>query len=693
MNGTSPSAFLAHVNGMRALAILGILFYHLNAAYCPTGYFGVDVFLVISGYFLLASLLKAEKPGDVHYGSYLLKKSWRIIPPWFLVSCVFCFGSVLFMIPPDRVEICSTAYRSAYFGADFYIDRLYDYFNQKAHQNLFLHFWYLSLTCQMYIVMPLLVMLLLRFLSKRACVIVLGIVGILSLLLYAVVTTPEVPLSIRQSLLSATGMQTAYYHLLPRLWEILAGGAILLLPAWQNRRCLRMVLESLGALGIILSFFCFETGSAQVYVAVISAILLIRYGGEGWASRLLSCRPLQWVGTISFSLYLWHWPIMAAWKYVSLSGVQWYDELGMVLLSFLLAALAWRWVEQLRMPRAKGRLMVCLRFLPLALILVFVLGMRPYYKHIKATASDGLAGQGLFEEIYNGMSRAHRDDSLLKGFPTEHFPRKPVYIGTDESVAPSFIIMGDSHSIHCVPGMQRYCTEKGLRGVAFNNMLEPLWGCRKEDSALWTPESADALLQYVKQQESIKYVFIVLLWENRLYGTPNDNGGATMDWHENHRVSQEEQDALREDGLRETCRRFSEAGVRVVLLGDIPMLPPNLSPYQLELKVRMLRNEEAPEYLTPVQVHKEKSARYTQFLTRMVEEGVAWAYIDGAEALRRGDVYRTRNDRGQHLYSDNNHLTYIGSELVCARIMSEWERLQREKVESRSEESAPTGKE
>ncbi len=683
------SSFMSHVNGMRAIAILGIVFYHLNAAYCPAGYFGVDAFLVISGYFLIASLLKAQGPGDIHYGSFLLKKAWRILPPWLAVTCVFCIGSAAFMLPLDRVEICNTAMRSAYFGGDFYIDHLYDYFNQNAHNNLFLHFWYLSITCQMYIVLPLVVMLLLWLLPRKGVGVALGLLGLLSLVFYVLVTTPQVPEWLRYGLLHGTGMQTAYYHLLPRLWEIIAGAAVLLLPAWQGRHWLRVLLESVGAVGVVASFFLFETGSTQVYMAAVCTVLFIRYGGEGWVARLLSWRPFQWVGSISFSLYLWHWPIMAGWKYVRLGEIFWYDELGMVLLSLLMGYLSWRWIESLRMPKPSTRAGAVLRYLPVLLLLLFLAGIRPYYKSIRAAAEQWSYGKGMVNEVLVDISRRPVEEALRKGFPNKLFSRFPTSIGADKSITPDFLLLGDSHSTHCFLGMERYCTEHGMRGVFFNNHVTPFWWCYKDNLSPWNPAMAEGFMEYLRQHPELEYVFFSTLWWDRLYETDSKNSGVTMDWREMRFMKLEDQIVLREAGLRETCRRLTEMGRKVVLLTDIPQLPSRPSPYERWLKVKMLTGKEAPEYLTPISVHKEKESRYAALFHQMVKEGVVWAVIDSAEALRRGDAYATRNEQNEFLYYDNNHLTTAGSMIVGAYIMDEWKRLRQEKQGAEAQPAPP----
>ncbi len=675
---TAKPDFLSHVNGLRALAILGVLFYHLNASWCPAGYFGVDAFLVISGYFLLASLLRAETPGDVHYGSYLLKKSWRILPSWLAVAIIFCVGSKGYLLPLDRVDICSTALRGAFFGADFYIDNLYNYFNPNAHNNLFLHFWYLSITCQMYIILPLLVMLLLCLRSRRLLVAALAVIGLLSFALWVLTTSALLPEAARTGLLKSFGMKSSYYHLLPRLWEVLLGGAVLLLPAWQNRRGLRMLIETLAIAALVASYFCFETGSPQVYTAVIASLLFIRYGGEGPVSRALSWRPVQWIGTISFSLYLWHWPIMAGWKYIVLGQIAWYDEVGMVLLSLALGGTAWALIERLKMPKGSTVWAACLRFAPLALLILFAVSVRPYYKSIRTESNDSVRAQGLLMELVRQFDAEEKTPELMRGLKPGLFEKLPVYIGKDVDAQPSFFLIGDSHASHCYLGMRKYCEENGLKGILFSQIVTPFWYCRKTEQAEWDEEKAEAVMEYIRQHPELETVFIGMLWEPRLHGSRAQTGGVTYDWRKMSSLSAKESADLRDEGLRETCRRLTAMGRKVVLLADVPTLPYRPSPYEQWLKVKMLTGKDCPEYLVPVAQHKAEQKRCAELFAGIVEEGAALGVIDCAEPLRDGEHYRTRNDDNQFYFYDHNHLTTLGSERVYAYVMSEWQRLLRE---------------
>ncbi len=671
----SSRSFMPHVNGIRAIAILGILFYHLNSAYCPAGYFGVDAFLVISGYFLLSSLMKAEKSQDIHYGSFLLKKAWRIIPSWLLVSCVFCLLGAMFMLAADGANSYLTAAASSIFLADYLIDLRYDYFNPNAHDNLFLHYWYLSITVQMYLVIPLLLILSLKFLSKKLTVVLLALLAALSLCFYGVTTSLHLPAYVREGILGAVGMRTAYYHLLPRLWEILAGGAVLLLPDWRDRPGLRLTLESLGAVGLIASFFCFKTGSAQVYPAVLSTILMLRYGGDGWFSRILSLRPVQWIGTISFSLYLWHWPIMVAWKYATLGDITPRDEWGMVVLSFLLAALAWRYVEQLKMPQPSSLVKRCACFMPIAVLPVFCVASGKYYLHTRQQVAQAMPGND--SDVAKYANSRPRDEALLEGFEQGSFERLPSYIGNTQGVAPSFLLMGDSHSRHLYMGLEHYCNYHHQRGVFLNNSVSPYWWCYKfssSGSASWDERKAEALLAYLKAQPCVKYVFIAQSWHMQLYGTSTELLADTTDWRTMEKLNQGEQDRLREEGLRETCRRLSEMGARVVLLADTPRLPSEPVPYPHWFRMKKIYNHTPEPCKISLQQHGQREARYNDLFRNLKEEGVVWGIIDCAEPLRDGEHYRIQQGDDFFFY-DNNHLSLSGSILVADYVMKEWERM------------------
>ncbi len=684
---SSSSSYLPHINGLRALAILGILFYHLRASYCPAGYFGVDLFLVISGFLLLRSFMKVESAGDFHYGQFLIRKAWRILPSWFVVTIAVCVAGALLMNYMHFGGALKTARYSAVFLADYQIDKSGNYFNELVQQNPLLHLWYLSITEQLYLLAPLL-MLLLTFLHSRALkLIILFAAGALSLAYYVLTTTagiisPETQIS----MLSALGYQMTYYHLIPRAWEIMAGGLVLLLPAFETRRLLRALLSLAALTGLILSFFLYETSSPHVYLTVACALLLIKYGDAGLCGWLLNRRLIQALGTISFSVYLWHWPVMVFWKYLRFDKPGLWDEVGMLTLSLILGTLAWWAIERLKMPKGEGKRGAWARY-GLLFTLPAVFGL-------------AIGGKHYFRDSMPSYSRSEvppfkEDPEVLRGFPDTsadnaiyHTP--PRTIGNAEAAdqIPFFLLMGDSHGYHLYDGLYEQCREHQVRGVMLNNSVAPYWNVHRVTKtygdATWTPEKADALLHYLQEHPELRYVLIVQRWDHRLTVSQETD----HDWRTGASLRDLEAfSAATSEGLRETCRQLQALGRKVILLGSTPVFdhPSPMDEWNRCSKLGL----PMPERSISREEHANRQSHTWKLLHQLQEEGLATC-IDLAEPLRAGDSYPARMD-GEFLYVDTNHLSRAGSERTGKFLLPQLlEMAQKDGVQLRRENAPAT---
>ncbi len=684
MSSPAPaSSYMPHINGLRALAILGVLIYHLRASYCPAGYFGVDLFLVISGYLLLRSLLKPGVEQNFHYGSYLLKKAWRILPSWFAVTLVVCIVALLLLHPGRLADIMKTARYSAMFHADYYIDESGDYFNAFSRQNPLLHYWYLSITQQLYIIAPLLLIPLTRYCSRKAAIILLTILSLLSFAYYILTTAGFVPTALKDALLHGVGTQTAYFHLIPRFWEIAAGFGILLLPEFAGRPLLRGVLGLAGLLGIVASFYLYSTGSPAIYLTVFCSLLTLRYASSGPAALLLNSKPVQALGTISFSLYLWHWPIMVFWKYCCFDKPGPWDEAGMVVASLLLGTLSWWTIERIKTPRLtgwKGTLLRCSLLLTLPFVLV---SATKIHKH---TRKQALAEKQERRPGFIANPVAETDAAVLRGLENilkEHGMKRPVLrLGTTEAT-PSFFVMGDSHSMQIYDALHQHCTRLGLRGVHLNNHVTPFWNYVQPGE--WDEKIADTIMGYLAAHEEIRYVILFLYWEYRftdLYRTPfevtpelMDTKVSTLspvtartgkDWRTGEALDTARKHlSVTEPGLDELCDRLKAMGKEVIILGDTPyFIPP--SPLDEYERCQQFRLPYVNRSLTQQQ-HEARQANAHRIHKRLEAERRAH-YIDLAPALCVDGIYPDMID-GQFLYQDEDHLSASGSQRAVDYIM------------------------
>ncbi len=680
------SSYLTHLDGLRAIAIMGVLAYHLRAEYCPAGYFGVDLFLAISGFLLLRSLVKAEQTRDFHYGKYLMGKAWRIIPSWFVLTMAVCVVGSQLMNYMHFGGVLKTARYSAIFWADSQIDKSGNYFNEIVQQNPLLHLWYLSITMQLYVLAPLVMLLLARLRSRALKLGILVVLGLLSLSYYVLTTTAGIVSPQTQvDLLRGLGYQMTYYHLVPRMWEVLAGGLVLMLPSFDSRSLLRALLALVGLVGMVLSFFLFETASPYVYMTVLCAMLLIKYGDAGICGRVLCCRPMRALGAISFSVYLWHWPVMVFWKYLRFDKPGVWDEVGMILLSLVLGTLAWWAIERLKMPKGTTRRSGFMRYgMLLALPLVFGFALSGKYYFRDAMTSTGRSEVPPFEE----------DPAVLRGFSGGSgdggaFKSPPRTIGNVEAAdqIPFFLVIGDSHSFHLYDGLYEQCREQNVRGILFNNSVVPYWYVHRTTktygNAEWTPEKAEAVLHYLAEHPEVRYVVIAQNWPLR-FVTMEDGD---HDWRNGKLIeSEEEFFQANAAGLRETCLRLQKLGKKVILLGGTPTFP---MPSPMDEWNRCTKlGLPVPERSVSCAEHRKTQSRTDEVLLALEKEGLA-IYWDSAEALRQGDRYPACAD-GTYLYLDSNHLTRAGSVHVARYLLPKLlEQARKDGVQLRRNEPAP----
>ncbi len=642
---------MPHVNGLRAVAILGVLLYHLHASYCPAGYFGVDLFLVISGFLLFRSLLKPGAEQSFHYGSYLLKKAWRIIPSWFVATLVITAASLYFLNSGRMGDVLKVARHSALYYADYYIDRSGDYFNIYSQQNPLLHYWYLSVISQLYIIAPLLIIPLARWVSRRASLIALVILAALSFVYYVLTTTTAlVPENLRHTLLSALGTKTAYYHLVPRFWEIAAGAGIVLLPEFSSHPRLRGLLGLTGLIGIIASFYLYETGSPAIYLAVASSLLALRYASSGFAARLLTCKPIQALGTISFSLYLWHWPVMVFWKYYRFDAPGAWDEVGMLILSLLLGLLSWYTIERLCIPSRTGWKGTLLRCSLLLCIPLIIFPSKLLHKNMSSEMHKLpfviSPEQETCPETLKGVDFLNQQNVKYSFFR----------IGLRGS-SPEFILIGDSHAAHIYDALHKACRREGMRGVYLSYPAFPYWNYEKlrtpQDEYYWNEELSVSFMRYLEERPNIRYVLIGQFWTKRMTKLPG------KDWSTGREpANEQERIAITTAGLGEFCDRLRAIGKVPILFGDTPSFD-EPSPWDEWQRCQQLGKSYNGRHITVAQ-HDANQALPRSVISKLAVEGRAH-YIDLAPALRQGDIYPDRID-GEFLYRDTNHLFLIGSQ-------------------------------
>jgi len=335
------SGFRPEIQALRALSVLLVVGFHLWPDRLTGGYVGVDVFFVISGYLITSHLLReASATSTIRLSHFYARRIRRLLPAAFVVLAVTLVAVVL-VVPRSLWQIFVTEIgASAVYVQNWVLAfNAVDYFAEDNLASPVQHYWSLSVEEQFYLVWPLLVLLAVVVTRKSAAVvrtrvlaIVFGVVFVASLA-YSIIAT-------------ADSQQFAYFATPAHGWEFAAGGLLALVPqAWMSRRApgARSALSWLGFAAVAGSALVFDGASEfPGYIAllpIIGALVVIAAGTPevAWSpTRLVSSRPVQFVGDISYSLYLWHWPPIAILA-ILVGELSMPAKLGILLFSFVAA--------------------------------------------------------------------------------------------------------------------------------------------------------------------------------------------------------------------------------------------------------------------------------------------------------------------------------------------------------------------
>jgi peptidoglycan/LPS O-acetylase OafA/YrhL len=313
----TPIKRRSDIDGLRAIAVLSVVLFHINAHIVPGGFIGVDIFFVISG-FLITSIIAREMAEErFSFADFYLRRVRRILPAFWIVSWVTIAVGYVLLLPGDLLYALRSARAAAVFSTNIFFAKRQGYFAPEAGEQPFLHMWSLAVEEQFYFVWPML-LLGISALSPRFA-------APHRLTLAFAVTVPLLILSfsVSEHLLCA-GSGDAYYSLQSRAGELLIGALAAIIPFVVRTRT-NQWLAALGLMGIAVSLFSFTgdtpfPGWRALFPTVSSALIL--YAGQregslsGPVARILSNSWLGYVGLLSYSLYLWHWPILAYMHYL-----------------------------------------------------------------------------------------------------------------------------------------------------------------------------------------------------------------------------------------------------------------------------------------------------------------------------------------------------------------------------------------
>ncbi|QDP01973.1 acyltransferase family protein [Thalassotalea sp. PS06] len=322
--------FRNDINGLRAVAVLSVLLFHFGVFGFQGGFIGVDIFFVISGYLMTRIIFHRQTRNELSLTNFYTDRAIRIIPALTAMCAIVVVGCYFLLLPSEYKTLSEHVIASLGFVSNITYWRESGYFDLASHSKWLLHTWSLSVEWQFYILYPVVLIIAFRCLSKNNIKILVVIGFLISLGLSFWLTNKSA--------------NSAFYLLPSRAWQMLLGGLVFLYPLKQLIIWSKS-LNFLGLVGLGLSIYLFSGNDAWpgygALLPTISTALII------WANRQDSVFTNNfgsaWLGKISYSVYLWHWPIVVFLTYQNLDSVIWI-MMGIVA-SFVLGYFSWKYIE------------------------------------------------------------------------------------------------------------------------------------------------------------------------------------------------------------------------------------------------------------------------------------------------------------------------------------------------------------
>lgn len=320
------------IDGLRAVAVIPVVLFHSGVQTFSGGFVGVDIFFVISGYLITGILARQAEAGKFSIATFYSRRIRRIFPALFVVLAATLAAGMWLFLPEELSSLARNAIATAIFCSNILLYRETGYFAMPALYKPLLHTWSLAVEEQFYIFFPLGLWLVHRW-KREALLPLFGLAAAVSFALNVALMN---------------SMPTFDFYMLPtRAWELLIGGMIAVAPPCRMER--REVVAALGLIAIAVALFVLkETMPFPGVVALLPVLgtTMVIYAAEGtFTARLLSVAPMRGIGLISYSLYLWHWPVLTFARYALGSQLTPLVTLACIGFATLAAALSWRYIE------------------------------------------------------------------------------------------------------------------------------------------------------------------------------------------------------------------------------------------------------------------------------------------------------------------------------------------------------------
>ena len=628
MNKINDSSYRPDIDGLRGVAVISVVLFHLNKELVPGGFAGVDIFFVISGYLITFVTYRQIKDGTFTFSNFYQRRINRIIPALMLVTACVLLSGLLIFSPTDLARLFESAVATTLGVSNIYLWREYgNYFSSGVNEAPLLHTWSLGVEEQFYIIWPAIVL----WLARRR-----GIAKLIVLVLMLAATVLVSEMGIRSA-------ASASYYLLPtRFFELAIGSSLAIFIAERGAPFARPWSSVIGAAGLLLIFMSlFLLSGATPFPGInalypcIGAALVIAAGADPGTltARVLSAKPAVQIGLISYSLYLWHWPLIAYANYLEIP-IDPVTGTAIFLASILLAWASWRFVE---MPcrRSGLRMTFAAAVFKRYAVPVAAIGLTSF----AVIASDGLPNRFdprvvEYEKIIGAAPEKLHEQCHSSTFFYQREPHASCLLGASSRQA-DLILIGDSYANHFTGMVDVLAKRDGLsvmhytmdgclpvKGMGFGLLTSYIEKCRSRNNFSY---------RFIASHR-FKYVLLGASWPND--GTP-------------------EHFARLRAGLEDSISSILASGAKPIIILN------NQGTKNAHCPIRRLLTGSA----TSCEKAPDSNGRQWRMFQSLKRQYPALVYIDPNKVIC-GEASCRSIIGNVPLYRDSGHLNDIGSRLI-----------------------------
>jgi peptidoglycan/LPS O-acetylase OafA/YrhL len=657
------SKYRPDIDGLRAVAIISVVMFHANVGFIRGGFVGVDVFFVISGFLIGSLVFREMREQRFTFKRFYERRAKRILPALFVVVA-FCFiPACLLLSGAELKSFAQETIAALTSSSNIYFAAKSDYFSSAGELHPLLMTWSLGIEEQFYFFFPVIMVLLIKFGRRHA----LSALAILSLLSFAV------------AMYGVTLYPAQAFYLLPsRAWELGLGTILGVYevghpPKDNSARTLLLLKEFLGYTGaamLLCSIFLFSRYTLfpgySALLPTVATVMLIRARSSWINTQILSAKPLVAIGLVSYSWYLWHWPLMSFAR-IAMAGVLPVSiGYALALLSLGLATISYYWIEQPFRKQSSSGTPILWRYGVVSLGLC-----------IPATlliVGNGWPGRYPEARKVDLANLGSEEDPCMVRFRDSKMKRMTVCQSSEPS-QPILAVMGDSHAAALASSLRSAALMRGWRVDDFTKAscaqlgpVMPFLPSRRHHDTECATFNQRAL-NTVLSDPSVRTVLLAAYWTGLF---PQRDGGFRflLAGQKPSDVTEAESWANLETGLLKTTQLLRSGGKRVLLTIDVPRFrfDPVLAARSDAIPTRKALNRllGGPDFTLGIQsetLAEQRLDRHADAIIERVANETGATIVDLPRSLCRESLCRFEVN-GVPLYVDPQHLSVAGAKYV-----------------------------